>query len=37
MMQEKVSRASSKLEEMCWAVASVSSVFVIAVCVQQLV
>lgn len=34
---EKSSRPNSKLEEMGWLVASLSSVFVIAVCVQQLV
>jgi hypothetical protein len=34
---EKNSRANSKLEEMGWMFAGLSSVFVIAVCVQQLV
>jgi hypothetical protein len=34
---EKSTRPNSKLEEMGWMFAGLSSVFVIAVCVQQLV
>jgi hypothetical protein len=33
---EKNTRANSRLEEMGWMFAGLSSVFVVAVCVQQL-
>lgn len=36
-MENKGSRPYSKVEEMGWMFAGLSSVFVIAVCVQQLV